>query len=298
MAKRKKLTKKAVGTRKSAYQNRRRKGLLAVMLPWFKRFGLVTAAMFAVIWLGAWFFLSDADTRASNWVGNKTVMTMASLGFEVENVLIEGRVYSDPEILKAIINTQKGDPLFGFDPVEAKTSIEKIAWVESAHVERRLPNTIYIKLVERKPLALLQKDKKLSLIDVQGEVIPTNTMQPFKEMVIVMGEGAPPNAAEILYTLHAEPEIFNRIESIGFIAERRWDVIMKNAMRVKLPEHDVGLAVRRLAKAQKEDGILDKDLTGIDLRDPQRMIVRTKPGASREYQSGLTKANAKSGNNI
>ena len=114
----------------------------------------------------------------------------------------------------------------------------------------------------------------------------------------MLGENAPQNAAELFHILVGEPEMFKRIESAGLIAGRRWDIIFKNDLRVKLPEQDVAFAVSRLAKAQKEDLILDKDLTGIDLRDPQRMIVRTKPGASQEYQSGYSKANVKSGNNI
>ncbi len=298
MARRKKLSTKTKGTRRTAYENRRRKGLLAIVLPWCKRFGLTLAVVSAVIWAGAWFFLSDANDRISNWTHNKVVSATASLGFEVENILIEGRTNSDPEILKAIINTQKGEPLFAFNPAEAKESIEQIEWVEAAHVERRLPDTLYIKLNERHPLALWQKDKKLKLIDQYGEVIPVNTLEPFKNLVIVLGENAPQNAAELFQILVGEPELFKRIESAGLIAGRRWDVIFKNDLRVKLPEEDVAFAVSRLAKAQKQDMILDKDLTGIDLRDPQRMIVRTRPGSSQEYQSGYSKANTKSGNNI
>lgn len=297
MARRKKLSMKAKGTRASAFQNRRRKGILALIFPWFKRFGVTLAGLAAIIWLGAWFFLSDADTHTSDWVNTKIVNATASLGFEVDNIMLEGRNHTDPEILKAIINIQKGDPLFAFDPTEAKQSIEEIAWVETAHVERRLPDTIYIRLNERKPLALWQKDKKLRLIDQYGEVIPVTNMKPFKNLVIVIGENAPQNTEELFRVLVGEPDIFKRIESAGLIADRRWDIIFQNDLRVKLPEQDVAFAISRLARAQADDKILDKDLTGIDLRDPTRMIVTTKPGASQDYQSGYSKASA-SGNNI
>ena len=286
------------GTYKSAYTNKRRQGVLARVLPWTKRFGLTLSVIAVVLWVGAWFFLSDADTHTSDWVNNKIVTAAASLGFTVDDVLIEGRVYTDPEILKAILNTQKGDPLFAFDPDAAKQSIEEIAWVEKAHVERRWPDVLYIRLEERKPLALWQKNKKLKLIDNHGEIIPVNSLAPFKKFVIVMGENAPEKAEELFQVLVGEPELYKRIESVGLIADRRWDVIFDNDLRVKLPETDVAFALSRLAKAQKEDGILDKSLTGIDLRDPQRMIVRTKPGSSQEYQSGYSNASTASGNNI
>ncbi|NCT40899.1 MAG: FtsQ-type POTRA domain-containing protein [Alphaproteobacteria bacterium] len=299
MAKRKVIKR---GTRKSTFVNKRRKGLRARLFPWFKRFGISLAVLVTVLWIGAWFFLSDADTVTADWANNKIVNATAGLGFKVDNILIEGRVHTDPEILKAIINVRRGEPLFAFDPKQAKEGVEKIAWVESAHVERRLPDTLYIKLNERKPLALWQQDKKLKLIDTHGDVIPVSNLDPFYNLVIVLGDEAPKNTAALFNTLIGEPEIFKDVESAGLIADRRWDIIMKNDMRIKLPENDVALAVSRLAKAQREDGILDKDLLGIDLRDPVRMIVRTKPGASQEYGAGYSKASsnttAKSGNNI
>jgi len=286
------------GTRKSTFVNKRRKGLRARIFPWFKRFGLTMAVLATIMWLGAWFFMSDADTHTGDWVNNKIVNATASLGFEVENILIEGRVYTDPAILKAIINVRKGDPLFAFDPATAKQGIEKIAWVDSAHVERRLPDTLYVKLNERKPLALWQKDKQLKVIDTHGEVIPMRNMNRFSNLVIVLGDNAPQHTAELFQILIGEPEIFRNIESAGLIADRRWDLIMKNDVRIKLPEGDIAFALARLAKAQAEDKILDKALMGIDLRDPARMIVRTNPGSSQEYQSSYSKASAKSGNNI
>jgi len=302
MAKRKKLTTKAKGTRRAAYENRRRKGLLAIIFPWLKRFGVSVVVLTVFAWLGAWFFLSNADTKLADWTHNKVVTASASLGFEVDNILIDGRVHTDPKILKAIINVQKGEPLFAFDPDAAQKSISQIAWIDSVHVERRLPDTLYIKLNERNPLALWQREKKLKLIDQYGEIIPVNDLTPFKSLVIVLGENAPTRAAELFQTLIGEPEMFKRMESAGLIKDRRWDVIMNNDVRIKLPESDIAIAWSRLAKAQREDNILDKAITSIDLRDPQRMIVRTDPGAasqySGEYEAGVSKANAKSGNNI
>jgi len=300
MARAKKLTKKAKGTRRTAYENRRRKGLRAIIFPWFKRFGITVCVLFLALWMGAWFFFSDADSHAYQWAHNKVVMASASLGFEVENILIEGRVYTDPEILKAIINIQKGDPLFAFNPVEAQAGIQKIAWVDTVHVERRWPDTLYIGLNERKPLALWQKDQKLKLIDQYGEIVPVTDMTPFENLIIVLGENAPENTAELFQVLVGEPELFQDIESAGLIMDRRWDVIMKNDIRIKLPENEVGFAWSRLAKAQEADNILDKNLMSIDLRDAARMIVRTPPGAanaySGEYKSGLSKASDTSNN--
>ncbi len=289
------------GTTRTSFrkaQNKRRKGLLSVVLPWLSRFGLIAAVLTGLIWSGAWFFLSDADTKMAYWTQNKIVQASASMGFEIKDVLVDGRERSDPEILRAIINVQKGDPLFSFDPHAAQELVEQINWVDKAHIERRWPDTIYIKLEERVPFALYQKDKQLSLIDQYGTVIDVDSLTPFKDLIIVIGESAPENTAALFAELETVAQIFDRVEMAGFISKRRWDLILKSDTRVKLPENDVQSALERLAEAQENDQILEKDLKVIDLRDPTRMVVQTKPGAVREYQKGLSQVSAKSGKNI
>lgn len=274
------------GTRKKQ-MNRRRKGLLSVAIPWVRRFGIVLALFVGVLWAGAWFFLSEADSRLARWGQQSVINLSAGMGFTVQDVFIEGREYSDPAILKALLNIEKGDPLFSVSPKEAKALVERISWVRRAHVERRLPGTLYIRIEERKPLALWQKDKRLYLLDHEGEVITTENMERFKDLVIVIGPDAPQHAPAFLRDIAAEPLVYGRAVSATRIGGRRWDVRLKGGTVIKLPESDVGLALRRLAKAQEEDQVLDKDLESIDLRVPDRMIIRIRPGQVQDYRAGF-----------
>ncbi len=210
----------------------------------------------------------------------------------MQNILVEGRINSDADVLKALINIERGDPIFAFDPKDAKSLIERIAWVKEAHVERRLPGTIYIGLVERKPVALWQNKKKIRVIDSEGVTLTDRRIEPFKDLIILVGESAPQHAPDLLAFLAVEPLINDKIEAAIWIGERRWDLKLKNGIKVKLPENDMGLALRRLAKAQAEDGLLEKDLIVVDMREADRITVRTRPGAVKEYKAGLK------GNNI
>lgn len=205
----------------------------------------------------------------------------------MQDILVEGRVYSDPDVLRAVINIERGDPIFAFDPVDAKDLIERLAWVKEAHVERRLPHTIYIGLVEREPIALWQNKQKIRVIDSEGVTLSDSRLAPFGDLLIVVGENAPAHAPEFLALLTAEPDIKKRTEAATWSGNRRWDLKLKNGVTVKLPESDVGLALRKLAQAQTDDGLLDKDLTIIDLREEGRITVQTKPGAVKDYQAGL-----------
>jgi cell division protein FtsQ len=54
---------------------------------------------------------------------------------------------------------------------ERRGSLEKIAWVERATVQRVLPNGLRIEIIERTPVAFLRTGTELGLIDGQGVLL-------------------------------------------------------------------------------------------------------------------------------
>lgn len=61
-------------------------------------------------------FSKRSSTSSWDYLENEVVESAADQGFRVENILIEGRINTDLELLSAIINTEEGDPLLDFDP--------------------------------------------------------------------------------------------------------------------------------------------------------------------------------------
>ena len=235
-------------------------------------------------WLCAWLVLSGAAERGIRQAEQALYGKAADKGFTIQNVLVEGRQNTDPDVLRALIDVERGDPLFAFDPAEARDLIERLSWVKQAHVERRLPDTVYIGLRERRPLALWQHKGKIRLIDDEGVTLADKGLEEFADLLIIVGDEAPEQAPDLVRMLGAEAEVKGRVEAATWVGERRWDLKLKNGATVRLPERDMGLALARLAKAQAEDGLLDKDLSVIDLRESDRITVRTRPGAVQEYK--------------
>jgi Cell division septal protein len=58
------------------------------------------------------------------------------------------------------------------------------------------------------------------------------------------------------------------------IGNRRWDIIFEGGIRVYLPEINMSKAWSRLASANLENNFFDSDVKVIDLRFPDRMILR------------------------
>ena len=144
-------------------------------------------------------------------------------------------------------------------------------------------------------MALWQYKNKLRVIDADGVTLTDKLSANQKILPIVVGEYANEQAYNLLVMLEAEPDISSLVEAATWVGDRRWDLTLKNAMTVRLPEADIGLALSRLAQANTKDKILEKDLSVIDLRETDRITVRTRPGAVQEYKASF---DTKAGDNI
>ena len=272
------------GTTQSHLRQRRASGATKTRLKiWGRRLAL--AALLAGG--GFWLACSGLPARAASGAQQKIYRITARHGFAVRNILVQGRVNTDPDVLRGLVNAAPGDPLLALNPRDVRESIERVSWIAQAHVERRLPDTVYIKLTERAPLALWQNKGKLRLIDKDGVILTDAGLQKFSALPLVVGEEAPAHAAALLSLVAAESSLMPRLEAATWIGNRRWNLTLKGGVTVELPADDTGLALHRLGTAQQAEELLDKNISAVDLREPGRITVQTKPGAVGEYKASL-----------
>jgi cell division protein FtsQ len=204
--------------------------------------------------------------------------TTASLGLRVAQVKFEGRVKTPESLLRAAVGVAPGDPILTYSLQAARTRIESLTWVQSATVERQLPDTLLVQLVERRPFAVWQNEGKFRLIDRDGQIVTDSDVASFAhELPLVVGAGAPEAAAALLDALAAQPAILPRVTASVRVGERRWNLRLANGADVLLPEGAEAAALRRLADLQATHAILDRPLQTIDLRLPDRLVFRPQP---------------------
>jgi cell division protein FtsQ len=73
------------------------------------------------------------------------------------------------------------------------------------------------------------------------------------------------------------------------VAERRWNVVLKNGIDVRLPETEVEQALSTLVTLDRNNKLLSRDITVVDLRLPDRVTVRLSDDASAARQDALNK---------
>ena len=202
-----------------------------------------------------------------------------AIDLRVRDIRIDGRANTPEAKLMDALSVKVGDRILGFSIEDARTRIEHLAWVQHVAVERRLPDTIYVDLTERRPFAIWQNQGKFQLIDRAGEVVADEDVAEFAELPLVVGLGAPAHAADMLDALAAAPDIRTRTAAIVRVGERRWDLHLRNRVVVMLPEGHEAAALTRLTALQAQQQLLDRPLMFVDMRLGDRLAVRTRPPA-------------------
>ncbi|MGC2855707.1 cell division protein FtsQ/DivIB [Novispirillum sp. DQ9] len=220
----------------------------------------------------------------------------ADAGVRLLQVSVDGRHMTRGEDILGAIGIAQGEPLLAFEPAAARERLESLPWVKEATVERRLPETIFVRLVERTPIAVWQAPSGgFALVDADGAVIETD-VSAFGQLPVIAGPGAPEAASDLFTMLAAEPEIAPRVKAAVRVGKRRWnvwlDAIGDGGLDIRLPEHGAPEALARLVALNRDQGLLRRDLAMIDLRLPDRLIVRLNETANQPATAGKGRAPA------
>ena len=213
---------------------------------------------------------------------DRIIQGTGQLGLTVADIKVEGRETTDRETILAALAVGLGTPILAANPTRAKEQLEALPWVRTAVIERRLPDTLYVRLVERKPLALWQHGGKLDLIDREGSVIPVARLDRFAKLPMVVGEGAASHAAELLEMVASEPDLAARVTAAIRVGDRRWNLRIDNTIDVLLPTDETASAWSQLARLERSSAILKREVLTIDLRLPDRLVLRVGPESSKE----------------
>lgn len=240
--------------------------------------GTAIAAIAAVVIGGpVWLWRSGTVERAGNAVWNAALMASASAGLTVEQVLLEGRHFADRRRVATAVGLERGMPILGVSLGDMRKRLIAIPWIAEARIERRLPGLVHIRLTERRPMALWQRHGRLALVDSTGKVIRGADLRKFRELMIVIGKDAPKQAPTLFAMLGTEPGLARQVRAATRVGHRRWTLLFDGDVKVHLPESDPHLAWARLAVMNRQKKLLARDVKLIDMRLPDRMIV--KPGA-------------------
>lgn len=213
--------------------------------------------------------LTDLSTEFYNY--------SAGLGFKIEDIVITGRDKTAKQDILNALQLSRETNILNLDLRDLQQKVEQLPWVRHAVVKRRFfPNIIQIDIRERQVQSIWQLDHKFRPIDGEGNVIEAD-YTPDHPILLIVGEGAPENITALMKSITDDQNIFERIKVANYISGRRWNIVLddvENGITVKLPEKHIDEAWKKLLKLNTTQGLLKRKLTIIDLRFPNKVIVK------------------------
>ncbi len=247
---------------------------IGLMIIWSGRRLRLAAIAFVLVAVSVAVFRLQLLAPAADLVRGKTHELTAEIGFRVNDITVEGRKRTQREDLLAAINVTPNSPIFALDLPRIHARIEALPWIEKAVVLRRLPNIVHITLVERAPFAFYKTGEDIGLIDRHGVTITRHHLAPFSHLPVFSGQGATLRAADFMDMLQGYPVLRNRMVAAHWNSGRRWTLRLDHGGAVHLPAHGVTDALDRLMNLEKERRILAIENQAIDLRMPDRVLLR------------------------
>src|SRR3954471_4858932 len=122
------------------------------------------------------------------------------------------------------------------DVAEIRRRLLAYGWVQDARVSRRLPDSLVIDIVERKPAALWQNQGQLALIDQEGVVLDRVPVDKMPDLPLLIGPGANTQEQQLSRLMADVPTLKPQLASATWIGSRRWDLSFQSGETVLLPE--------------------------------------------------------------
>ncbi|MBI2620221.1 MAG: FtsQ-type POTRA domain-containing protein [Ignavibacteriales bacterium] len=215
-------------------------------------------------------------------------------GLVVRKILVEGNRVVDANEILQLAHVQPGMKLYDLDLMVIRRDVLSHYFLNSVLVERDLPSTIRITVVERTPLAMVNRDGILYL-DQDGVVLPHQVSRELFDLPIVTGI---PNTTRLaMGTTLKHPDIREALVILSTakaVSRELYHLISEVCLReggdIILYTAEEGIPVlfgrghvsSKLVRLDtfwnsvvRERGI--QDLEYIDLRYENQVVVRWKP---------------------
>lgn len=212
---------------------------------------------------------------------NESIINVTrSLGFVVNDIYIKEKGIAPKNKTQNYISVKRGDPMLAVSVNDLFKDISKNRWIKDLTVHKNLPNTINIFVSYKKAIAIFQENSKFTLIDEDGNLIEeiqqselNNINRNNEFMPIITGGNSRKNAPEFLAILKKHPAVLSKLNSISYIRERRWDIVVSSGIVVKLPDNDVSDSLNTLELILKQPNINKNTVSVIDMRVKGNVIM-------------------------
>jgi cell division protein FtsQ len=239
--------------------------------------------------------------RVPQTIGLFIANRIGDAGFVARRIEVRGHARLNAMNVYSIAIDQIDRPMPLVDLDDTRARLLRLGWVQDARVSRRLPDTLVVDIVERRPVAIWQNEQRLFLIDASGVVLERIRLEAMPDLPLVVGPGANLQSGGLARLLEAAPHLRPQLAGATWIGGRRWDLRFQSGEVLALPEGDEAShrALVHFARMDQYTQLLGRGWARFDMRDarnPTRIVARISREPGRRVSDFVPSAPAHSPN--
>ena len=246
-----------------------------------------------IILIGSRVFVAAAVLGAAGWVYRHT---QSDARFALKTIEVTGAVHTPRAAIDGITKSYVGSNLFRLDISRVQNDLRALGWVSRIETEKKLPDTLRVRIVERTPVALLNAANGLQYVDENGA--------PFAELSPAVGDSDLPIIADasggelarcvaLLRELRArDAAVFARVSEIRPVAPDGFALFDRQLGAVVYANAgDLSAKFRELYAIADAEKLKRGDVAYADLRFSDRIVIKpVKAAAEPPHAEGVIHA--------
>ena len=191
------------------------------------------------------------------------------------NLIVLGNNYIDKKSLVYELKTKLDEDKNSNNLDLISNVLNKKNLIKKFIITKTSNNLITIKIEEKNIIGLLKIENNDYLIDEFNNIIETKITPNLFHLPVFIGKNSNKNASVIL-NLIKESDINLNYLSFSFVDQRRWNINLKNGVKILLPETKVLDTLKLLNKVTSKYNILNGNFIEIDMRIYGKYFLKPK----------------------
>ena len=160
---------------------------------------------------------------------NKTFFS----NLQIKKITIENNKIIKEEEIKEKLSFLYETNFFFLKPKNIEKKLKEIQFIESYQIKKIYPNNLRIKIIEKKPIAIIQKTKQKKYFTARGDLIDFRDIEIFKDLPTVFGDEK--SFSNFYFNLRNINFPFEEIKTFYLFKSKRWDLLTSKNQLIKLP---------------------------------------------------------------
>ena len=190
--------------------------------------------------------------------------------FNLKKINIENNFLLSKKDIKKLLIPIYDTNLIILRNKEIENLLTKNSLIESFNIKKKYPNSLKIKIFEKKPIAILQNKKKKFYLSEKIDLIEFKDLPDYQNLPYVFGNK---DEFEIFYNNLIKINFpFNQIKKYTLYETNRWDLLTKNNNMIKLPSKNYMESLQNYLNLQNKNDF--KKYKIFDYRINNQLILK------------------------